>query len=186
MSLVPQSIKVSERSLILFVCVILILIIPVVLLVILVPKSLLLLLIMRGYFLGKLRPSRSFLLVLVVVRKHSLKSHGFFLSLHESTIKRVVILGLAQDPLVPAVDIVIVLAIATMLSLLAVLVVHNGMEDAVILKFILLVVRSSRTLLVAPPIRVDQRVKGLGTLLPEVNVVSSLREVFVENPVGRA
>jgi hypothetical protein len=139
-------------------------------------------LIMRVYFLSKLRPSCSSLLV--VVRKHPLKSHGFLLSFHESAIKRVVIFGLAHYPLVPPVGIVIIRAILTVLSLLAVLVVCNGMEDAVIFKLIL-VVRSRRALLVTPPIRVDQRVQRLGTLLSEVKV-STLREVFVENPVGRA
>jgi hypothetical protein len=57
-------------------------------------------------------------------------------------------------------------------------------EDAVIFKLIL-VVRCGRTLLVAPPIGVDQRVQRLGTLLSEVNV-STLREIFVEYPVGWA
>ena len=70
-----------------------------------------------------MRPSRSSLLV--VVRKHPLKSHGFLLSLHESAIERVVIFGLAHDSLVPTIDIVVVLAIPTVLSLLAVLVVGN-------------------------------------------------------------
>jgi hypothetical protein len=139
-------------------------------------------LIMRGYFLSKLRPFRSSLLV--VVRKHLLKPHGFLLGLHESAIKRVVIFSLAHDPLVPPIDGVVIRAIPTVQSLLAVLVVCNGVEDAVIFKLIL-VVCSSRTLLVAPPIRVDQRVQRLGTLLSEVKV-SSLREVFVENPIGRA
>jgi hypothetical protein len=139
-------------------------------------------LIMRGYFFSKLSPSRTTLPV--VVRKHLLKPHCFLLGLHESAIERVVILGLAHDPLVPPMDVVVIRAIPTVLSLLAVLVVSNGVEDAVIFKLIL-VVCSSRTLLVAPPIRVDQRVQRLGTLLSEVKV-SSLREIFVENPVGWA
>ena len=125
MSLVSRSIKVSGRPLILFICVILILIIPLVL-VILVPKRLLLLnipFIMRGYFFSKLRPSRSSLLV--VVRKHPLKPHGFLLGLHESAIKRVVIFSLAHDPLVPPVGIVVIRVIPTVLPLLAVLVVCN-------------------------------------------------------------
>lgn len=158
LSLVSWSIKVSGRSLILFVCIILFLIIPVVL-VILVShqRSFLLLFIMRGYFFSELRPPRSSLPI--VVSKHPFKPHGFFLGLHEAAIEGVAILGLAQDPLVPAVGIVVARAISTVLPLLAVLVVRYGVEDAVIFKLILLVVSSGRALLDAPPIRVDKRVK---------------------------
>jgi hypothetical protein len=157
LSFVSWSIKVSGRSLILFVCIILILLISVVILILVARRLLLLFipLILWRYFLSELRPSRSSLLI--VVRKHPLKSNGFLFGLHESAIERVVIFCLPHDSLVPTIDIVVVRAIPTVLSQLAVLVVRNGMEDAVIFKLIL-VVRSGRTLLVAPPIWVDQRV----------------------------
>jgi hypothetical protein len=157
LSLVSWSFKVSGRSLILFVRIILILIIPIVL-VILVShlRNFLLLVIIRGYFFSELRPPRSSLPV--IVSKHPFKPHGFLLGLHEAAIEGVVILGLAQDSLVPAVGIVVIRAIPTVLPLLAVLVVRYGVEDAVIFKFILLVVSSGCALLDAPPIRVDKRV----------------------------
>jgi hypothetical protein len=169
LSLVSWSIKVSGRPLILFVSIILILIIPVVLVILVSHLRTVLLvfkpLILRGYFFCELRPSRSSLPV--VVRKHPLKPHGFLLGLHETAIEGVAILGLTQNPLVPAICIVVVArAIPTELPLLAVLVVRNRVEDTVIFKFILLVVRRDRTLLDPPPIRVDKRVKRLGTLLP--------------------
>jgi hypothetical protein len=168
LSLVSWSIKVSGRSLILFVSIILILIIPVVL-VILVShlRSFLLVLkplILRGYFFSELRPSCSSLPV--VVGKHPLKPHGFLLGLHETSIEGVAILGLTQDPLIPAIGMVVARAITTDLPLLTILVVRNGVEDAVIFKLILLVVGSGCAILDTPPIRVDKWVKRLGTLLP--------------------
>jgi hypothetical protein len=168
LSLVSWSIKVSGRPLILFVSIILILIIPVVLVILVSHLRTVLLvfkpLILRGYFFCELRPSRSSLPV--VVRKHPLKPHGFLLGLHETAIERVAILGLTQDPLVPTVGMMVARAIPTELPILAVLIVRNGVEDTVIFKLILLIVRSGRTLLDPPPIRVDKRVERLGTLLP--------------------
>ena len=165
MSLVSWSIKVSGRPLILFVSIILILIIPVVLVILVSHLRTILLHIIRGFSFSKLRPSRSSLPV--VVGKHPLKPHGFLLGRHETAIERVAILGLTQDPLIPAICIVVVArAIPTELPLLAVLVVRNGVEDTVIFKLILLIGRSGRTLLDPPPIRVDKRVERLGTLLP--------------------
>jgi len=165
LSLVSWSIKVSGRSLILFVRIILILIIPIVL-VILVShlRNFLLLVIIRGYFFSELRPPRSSLPV--VIRKHPLKPHGFLLGLHETAIKRVAILGLTQDPLIPAIGMVVARAIPTELPLLAILVVRNGVKDAVIFKLILFVVSGGRTLLDSPPVWVDKWVERLGTLLP--------------------
>ena len=168
MSLVSWSIKVSGRPLILFVSIILILIIPVVLVILVSHLRTFLLvfkpLILRGYFFCELRPSLSSLPF--VVGKHPLKSHGFLLGFHETAIERVAILGLTQDPLVPTVGMMVARAIPTELPLLAVLIVRNGVEDTVIFKLILLVVSSGCAILDPPPIRVDNRVKRLGTLLP--------------------
>jgi hypothetical protein len=164
LSLVSWSIKVSGRPLILFISIILILIIPVVLVILVSHLRTILLLIIRGFSFSELRSSRSSLPV--VVGKHPLKPHGFLLGLHETAIERVAILGLTQDPLIPAIGMVVARAIPTELPLLAVLIVRNGVEDTVIFKLILLIVRSGRTLLDPPPIRVDKRVERLGTLLP--------------------
>jgi len=171
LSLVSWSIKVSGRSLILFVRIILILIIPIVLDILVSHlRNFLLRLIIRGYFFSELRPSRSSLPV--VVGKHPLKPHGFLLGLHETAIEGVAILGLAQDPFVPAVGMVVAKANPTVLPLLSVLVVRYGVEDAVIFKLIFLVVSSGCAILDPPPVRVYQGVERLGTLLPEVEVSS--------------
>jgi hypothetical protein len=164
LSLVSWSIKVSGRPLILFISIILILIIPVLLVILVSHLRTILLHIIRGFSFSKLRPSPYSLPV--VVGKHPLKPHGFFFGLHETAIERVAILGLTQDPLVPTVGMMVARAIPTELPLLAVLIVRNGVEDTVIFKLILLIVRSGRTLLDPPPIRVDKRVERLGTLLP--------------------